>query len=196
MVDALRETDLSISPDSSLPRKTPMQTHENGISISLSCLSSDSEGMVLDSLAHEISHVLMNKKDETFKIKYNPLDELYRNNLDEAKSVSLALQIGAELDELGINRITSYNVCYTKLLRMLTEKLPNGKTSADIIDNSLELLKGWKKGTRDCVIHLEVASTQDKVVRKQIIEKIAPEMDSIGLNERETIDVLEVINKA
>ncbi len=104
LVDALRETDLSISPDSSLPRKTPMQTHENGISVSLGCLSSDSEGMVLDSLAHEISHVLMNKKDETFKIKYNPLDELYRNNLDEAKSVSLALQIGAELDELGVNK--------------------------------------------------------------------------------------------
>ncbi len=104
LVDAIKETDLSISPDSSLPRKTPMQTHENGISVSLGCLSSDSEGMVLDSLAHEISHVLMNKKDETFKIKYNPLDELYRNNLDEAKSVSIALQIAAELDELGINK--------------------------------------------------------------------------------------------
>ncbi len=78
---------------------------------------------------------------------------------------------------------------------MLTEKLPNGKSSAEIIDNSLELLKGWKKGTRDCVIHLEVASTQDKVVRKQIIEKIAPKMDSMGLNERETIDVLEVIGQ-
>ena len=42
---------------------------------------------------------------------------------------------------------------------------------------------------------MEVASTQDLDVRKAIVYKIAPLMDSIGINERETIDVLEAIGE-
>ena len=53
----------------------------------------------------------------------------------------------------------------------------------------------WKKANPNMVIHLEIASTQDKVIRKSIVEKIAPLSNSIGLNERETIDLLEVMGK-
>ena len=42
---------------------------------------------------------------------------------------------------------------------------------------------------------LEIASTQDKIIRKAIVEKVAPLMDSLGINERETIDVLEIIGE-
>lgn len=42
---------------------------------------------------------------------------------------------------------------------------------------------------------MEVASTQDKDVRRAVVEKVASLADSIGLNERETIDVLEVIGE-
>ena len=45
------------------------------------------------------------------------------------------------------------------------------------------------------IIHLEIASTQDKAIRKAIIDKIAPLSNSIGLNERETIDLLEVMEQ-
>ena len=55
----------------------------------------------------------------------------------------------------------------------------------------LPMLKIWKdNGT---IVHLEIASTQDLAVRKAIVEKIAPQVDSVGVNERETIDVLEII---
>lgn len=57
----------------------------------------------------------------------------------------------------------------------------------------LPMLKVWKaNGT---IVHLEIASTQDLAVRKAIIEKIAPKVDSIGINEREAIDILEIIGQ-
>lgn len=59
---------------------------------------------------------------------------------------------------------------------------------------ALPIIEVWKKnGT---LVHLEIASTQDKAVRKAIIESIAPKVDSIGINEREAIDILEVCDKA
>lgn len=62
-----------------------------------------------------------------------------------------------------------------------------------LIEGSVPVVESWQK--RGALLHLEVASTQDKVVRKAIVEKIAAKADSIGLNERETIDVLEVIGE-
>ncbi len=57
----------------------------------------------------------------------------------------------------------------------------------------LPMLKIWKdNGT---IVHLEIASTQDLAVRKAIVETIAPQVDSVGVNERETIDVLEIIGQ-
>lgn len=70
----------------------------------------------------------------------------------------------------------------------------NNKGEA-LIDRILPDLKKWKEQSPDTVFHLEVASTQDKVIRKAIIDKVAPLMDSIGINERETIDILEVIGE-
>jgi len=64
-----------------------------------------------------------------------------------------------------------------------------------LIDNAIKVLEKWKKSNKDMIIHLEIASTQDKTIRKAIVEKIAPLSHSIGLNERETIDVLEVIGE-
>lgn len=59
-----------------------------------------------------------------------------------------------------------------------------------LAENALPLIKTWKEN--GAIVHLEIASTQDLAVRKSIIEKIAPKVDSIGINERETIDILEV----
>lgn len=56
-------------------------------------------------------------------------------------------------------------------------------------------IKKWKKTNPEMIIHLEIASTQDKSIRKEIIKKIAPLVHSAGLNERETIDLLEVMGK-
>ena len=61
-----------------------------------------------------------------------------------------------------------------------------------LIDGAIPVIEKWKQANPDLIVHLEVASTQDKAIRQAIIEKIAPLADSIGLNERETIDLLEI----
>lgn len=63
-----------------------------------------------------------------------------------------------------------------------------------LIKETIPLLKKWKADNPQSIIHLEIASTQDVKVRKAIIEQIAPLTDSIGLNEREALDLLEIIN--
>ena len=64
-----------------------------------------------------------------------------------------------------------------------------------LIDNAVSIIEKWKKNNPNMIIHLEIASTQDKVIRKAIIDKIAPLCQSAGLNERETIDLLEILGK-
>ncbi len=60
------------------------------------------------------------------------------------------------------------------------------------IDEVLPLIYHWKQQNPHGVIHLELASTQDKIVRAAIINKLAPAVHSVGLNEREALDALEV----
>lgn len=57
-------------------------------------------------------------------------------------------------------------------------------------EEALPIIEIWKK--QGDIVHLEIASTQDIAVRKSIIKSIAPKVDSIGINEREAIDILEV----
>lgn len=62
------------------------------------------------------------------------------------------------------------------------------------IDAIVPLLKQWRQSWPQGLIHLELASTQDKIIRREIVEKIAPLTDSLGLNDREALDILEVID--
>ncbi|MFV0625930.1 MAG: ADP-dependent glucokinase/phosphofructokinase [Alphaproteobacteria bacterium] len=73
----------------------------------------------------------------------------------------------------------------------LTEK-SNG---LKLLEEALPIIKEWKKTSFKGVLHLEIASTQDKKIRKEIVENFAPISDSVGVNERETIDILEVIDE-
>lgn len=62
----------------------------------------------------------------------------------------------------------------------------------ELINQAVPLIKKWKEVNPKLIIHLEIASTQDEKIRLAIIEKIAPLVDSAGLNERETLDLLNV----
>ena len=73
--------------------------------------------------------------------------------------------------------------------------LTANKGGCALIEDILPLIKSWKRVNPQGIVHLEVASTQDVAVRKAIVSQIAPLVDSIGLNERETIDVLQVIGE-
>lgn len=107
----------------------------------------------------------------------------------------------ATYDPLLFNFIIDENfVSYTKEnpidyfvlsgYQALTEK-NNGKK---LIKNTIPIIKQWKKRSPKSIIHLELASTQDSIIRKAILKDIVPLVDSLGVNERETIDILEVIN--
>ena len=59
---------------------------------------------------------------------------------------------------------------------------------------SAEQIKKWHLANPNGIIHLELASTQDIDVRRAIIEYIAPLVDSAGMNERETLDTLHIVD--
>ncbi|NOU59069.1 ADP-dependent glucokinase/phosphofructokinase [Marinifilum caeruleilacunae] len=79
--------------------------------------------------------------------------------------------------------------------QMLHETLADGAKGAERIDLSKGLIADWRKSCPDNLLHLEVASTQDKVVRKHLIDSLVQDVDSLGFNERELIDILEVIGE-
>lgn len=65
----------------------------------------------------------------------------------------------------------------------------------DLLKNAVPVIKKWQKANPKMITHLEIASTQDKVIRKNILKIIAPLSQSMGLNERETIDLLNVMGQ-
>lgn len=79
--------------------------------------------------------------------------------------------------------------------QMLKEQLDDGKKGVDRIKESAEIVKEWRDASGDHIMHLEVASTQDKVIRKALLDILATQSDSLGFNERELIDMLEVIGE-
>ena len=79
--------------------------------------------------------------------------------------------------------------------QMLHESLADGTKGADRIELSKKMIAEWRNSCPNNLLHLEVASTQDKVVRKHLIDSLVQDVDSLGFNERELIDILEVIGE-
>lgn len=105
----------------------------------------------------------------------------------------------ATYDPLNMNLVMNQNfVSYLNknkidyLLLSGFHPLLESNNGVQLIEDAVPVLQEWKKANPDLIVHLEVASTQDKVIRKAIVDKVAPLAHSIGLNERETIDLLEI----
>lgn len=79
--------------------------------------------------------------------------------------------------------------------QMLQSKLPNGEVGTEKIDESKAIIDNWRKNNPNHILHFEIASTQDKIIRKYLIDNLAKQVDSVGFNERELIDILEVIGE-
>ncbi|MEA3451510.1 MAG: ADP-dependent glucokinase/phosphofructokinase [Bacteroidota bacterium] len=77
--------------------------------------------------------------------------------------------------------------------QMLQSKLPNGQSGIEKIDISRKKVKQWRNNNPESILHFEIASTQDKNIRKYLIDNIVADSHSIGFNERELIEILEVI---
>lgn len=78
---------------------------------------------------------------------------------------------------------------------MLSEELSNGESGLERLDLVWKEVEAWRSSHPDVMIHLEFASTQNLNIRKAIAEKVAPNVDSIGLNEQELIDILEIMGQ-
>lgn len=101
------------------------------------------------------------------------------------------LNLRLEMDRNFVKFVGKEKLDYMVLsgFHALTERNNGVKLS----EEALPVIKAWKNnGT---LVHLEIASTQDIAVRRSIIKNIAPIVDSIGINEREAIDILEVIDE-
>ncbi len=98
------------------------------------------------------------------------------------------LNLHLVMDEHFVTAMGKKKIDYVVLsgFHALTER----NNGVKLQDDALPIIKTWKDNGD--LIHLEIASTQDIAVRKAIIKKIAPIVDSVGVNEREAIDILEV----
>ena len=79
--------------------------------------------------------------------------------------------------------------------QILTKHNDEGTSGTERIDVSKKILEKWYHSGKTSILHLEIASTQDKTIRKYLIDNIVKDIDSIGFNERELIDILEVIDE-
>lgn len=79
--------------------------------------------------------------------------------------------------------------------QLLHESIADGIEGIDRIKESVKIIEKWREETPDHIVHLEIASTQDIVIRKYIVDHLAGIWDSIGFNERELIDILEVLGE-
>ena len=76
--------------------------------------------------------------------------------------------------------------------QMLHENLKGGGKGTDRIDASKEMVKKWTKSCPNNILHLEVASTQDRVIRKHLIDSLVESVDSLGFKNRWYGDFIRV----
>lgn len=103
------------------------------------------------------------------------------------------LNLNLVLDENFMRQVQKENFEFVLLSGFHAVLAQNGGES--LISGVANRIKEWKETAKDTIFHIEVASTQDKVIRQAIAEKLLPLADSIGINERETIDFLEVLGE-
>lgn len=98
------------------------------------------------------------------------------------------LNLRLVLDNHFIKAATSQKADYVVLSGM--HALTANNDGVALVEKVLPIINSWHN--HGAVVHLEIASTQDINVRKAILQKLATNVDSIGINERELIDILEV----
>jgi len=103
------------------------------------------------------------------------------------------LNLNLDINNAFVNDIKNQKLDYVILSGFHALTVNSG--GVKIINKAFPVIEEWRKYSPHAIIHLELASTQDITIRKAIVNKIVPKVDSIGVNERETIDVLEVIGE-
>ncbi len=120
-------------------------------------------------------------KANRFIATYDPLN--FRLHIDEGFSKKMC-DVSTEFEYIILSGY-----------QMLQNKLYEGESGIERIDASIKIVGKWRENNRNSILHFEIASTQDTIIRKYLIDHLAKVADSIGFNERELIDILEVINE-
>jgi ADP-dependent phosphofructokinase/glucokinase len=120
-------------------------------------------------------------KSNRFIATYDPLN--FKLHIDEA------------FDKKMSSPDTHFEYIILSGYQMLQSKIAGNETGIERIDKSKKIVERWKETCPDHILHFEIASTQDTAVRKYLIDTIAKDAHSIGFNERELIDILEVIDE-
>lgn len=119
-------------------------------------------------------------KSNRFIATYDPLN--FKLAIDEA------------FDKKMCEPSTNFKYIILSGYQMLKENIAGG-TGMERIDESIKIVENWRRNKHGNILHFEIASTQDKVVRKYLVDNLASRADSVGFNERELIDILEVIGE-
>ena len=120
-------------------------------------------------------------KSNRFIATYDPLN--FKLAIDEA------------FDKKMCDPSTNFEYIILSGYQMLQNKLSDGDSGIDRINESIKIIKKWRENNPKNILHFEIASTQDKIIRKYLVDYLAKDVDSVGFNERELIDILEVIGE-
>jgi len=100
------------------------------------------------------------------------------------------------LDPSFVVAVNSYdspiNYCLLSGYQMLTNPLSDGSSPLTRIAESKKVVDQWRNDHPEMIVHFEFASTADITVRKMLFDEMVHWADSVGLNEQELIDLLEV----
>ncbi|MDA3890695.1 MAG: hypothetical protein PF517_03420 [Salinivirgaceae bacterium] len=109
--------------------------------------------------------------------------------------LNFMLAIDEAFDKKMCDPSTKFEHIILSGYQMLKTDLPDGKTGVERIEASKKIIDGWRKNNPEHILHFEIASTQDTIIRKYLVDHLAKDVDSLGFNERELIDMLEVIGE-
>ena len=120
-------------------------------------------------------------KSNRFIATYDPLN--FKLHIDDSFAKCLS------------NESINYDYIILSGYQMLQQELSDKTFGTDKIAASKKIISNWVNSNTNHVLHLEMASTQDTVIRKSLLDDLATQVDSIGFNERELIDLLEVMGE-
>ena len=104
------------------------------------------------------------------------------------------LEIDKGFYKYSQENIQNYSLAILSGFHLINPNIEPTKTYLDTISPVSELIMKWKESNPDLFIHFELASTKAIQLKQLIIDKIIPSMDSIGLNEQELLDLLQIID--
>ncbi|MFB0563272.1 MAG: ADP-dependent glucokinase/phosphofructokinase, partial [Candidatus Lokiarchaeia archaeon] len=91
------------------------------------------------------------------------------------------------IPEVGTVMLSGYH--------MLQSEYPDGSKPEEYIKNTTHLIKSWRERNPEIRIHSEVGFVANNRLRRLILDMLAPNLDSIGLNEDELADNLYTLGQ-